>query len=245
MQLDRQAVLRAALAAAAVSCPPQLPAAAVAPPPNVAVALALTPLLELQRDVDRVDAKLESGDSSSDIRALVKKLVNSRKPRALVEEAIDVARLDLTRVNEAREHAKQANEWLASVVEFDALDDLNNERSSRLADLTPTKAGFVHRSLGKAEEELGLCVGTFEPADAAAARSLLERSANRRSMSGGGSDADGAAEGSTGLNGESQSRAGSAGGTTGGTSDGPGSTASDAGRAKEDAVFGVVRVRAD
>ena len=61
------------------------------------------------------------------------------------------------------------------MVEFDALDDLNNPTSSRLADLsTPEKASFAHRALSRAGSELDSAIGCFDRLTIVSAQSMTK-----------------------------------------------------------------------
>ena len=73
----------------------------------------------------------------------------------------------------------QAVERAASVVEFDAFDDLDNPNSSRLAELTPKKAAYAHRSLVAAQAEVDVVLSYFDPDLVAESRRFARRVAAR------------------------------------------------------------------
>ena len=161
-----------------VTLPPSAPALAY----DLDTAFALATLVQLRTEVAETDALLASGQlkergptstaeglkayAGADARARVKKLLRQYQPREQGSTAAMASYraglLSKRQAYEAEAHAREAAERLATIVEFDAFDDLKADYSSKLAAIdTPEKMTFVHRALLSAQEELDAAFLSF------------------------------------------------------------------------------------
>lgn len=174
------------LSALSLAALPARPAVAY----DLDTAFALASLVQLRTAVADTDALLTSGElkergptssvdglkayAGADARARVKKLLRQYKPRdqgsAAAAAAYKAGLLNRRQAYDAEAHAREAAERLATIVEFDAFDDLKADYSSKLAAIdTPEKRVFVHRALLSAQEELDAAFLSFGEAERAEA----------------------------------------------------------------------------
>ncbi|EOD15710.1 hypothetical protein EMIHUDRAFT_436736 [Emiliania huxleyi CCMP1516] len=196
---DRAAFLsRRAAAAAAL---PLLPALLLPSPPasaregyDLETAFALTAVLDLRAMVLDVDRRLFAGllrsppatsvtaEEGAGARAEVRRLLAPDvSPRERVRDALSLARkarrIELCSAGrgcaatEAEEHAREAQERLAAILEYGAFDGRRtNALNEPVPLMTPDELRFVHRALVSAQRELTAafdCFGADERREAA------------------------------------------------------------------------------
>jgi len=158
---------------------------------DLETAFALASLIQLRAAVAETDSLLTSGElkergptstveglrayAGADVRARVKKLLRQYQPRdqgtAASMAAFKAGLISRKQAYEAERHAREAAERLATVIEFDAFDDMRADYSSKLAAIdTDEKRVFVHRALVSAQEELDAAFSSFGEAERAEAK---------------------------------------------------------------------------
>lgn len=166
MVLTRRACL---LSLAALSMPPAPPAAAS----DIDTAIALAPLLLLNRGIDAVDYELTGellqgpqavaagvkAEKAAEARARVKKLLKEYAPREQARSAARAAvRARLLSKQEAEAvvaRTREAEEWLVGILEFDAADARKKDLLGNQFELMrPEAVRFYHRSLVAAQAEV-------------------------------------------------------------------------------------------
>ena len=166
----------AVLSLTALWLPPAPPALAS----DIDTAIALAPVLLLKSAISDVDEQLLDGllqaqpavaagipmARAADTVALVRKLLNEYSPRAQARQAADVAMraklLDRRAAAHAPARAREAEELLAGILEFDAADARKKDLMGNLNEvMRPDAVRFYHRSLVRAQQELDAAVDCF------------------------------------------------------------------------------------
>ena len=164
---------------------------------NLDVAFALTPVLQLREAVTNLDAELFSGllQSAQGVaaadgdatRSSIRKLLNNAqgRPREVGNALADAGRrarlLSKAAANELEGHAREAEERLAAILEYDQTNSFKTDAlGNREPLMRPDELSFIHRALISARQELDevfACLPAEERAQATALyahKSLLQ-----------------------------------------------------------------------
>lgn len=166
----------AVLSLTALWLPPAPPALAS----DIDTAIALAPVLLLKSAISDVDEQLLDGllqgqpaiaagipmERAADTVALVTKLLKEYSPREQARQAADTAMraklLSRREAGTAATRAREAQELLAGILEFDAADARKKDLMGNLNEVMRADAvRFYHLSLVKAQQELDAAVDCF------------------------------------------------------------------------------------
>lgn len=169
-----------------------LPASAA----DLDVAFALTPLFQLRGAVAEADGKLfadllqspasvsSSGGvkttEGATIRGLVKKILQQGKPRQMGRDAVDAGEqaglLDRRRAIEVEGHAREAQELLASILDYERTNSYKFDALGNLATtMRPEELDYYHRALVAARLEIERACACFPSEEVQQAAALVAR----------------------------------------------------------------------
>jgi len=163
---------------------------------NLDVAFALTPLFQLRGAIADLDGRLfaellqspERVSASGGVattegvatRGSVKKLLQQGRPRDLGRDAVDAGQeaglLDRRRADEVAGHAREAEELLSAILEYDRTNSFKFDAlGSPATTMRPEELDFYHRALVAAREEIDRACACFPSEERNQASSLVAR----------------------------------------------------------------------